>query len=107
MNSEESLVNKELLDLGFHSDLQRRGLVKWINGILAVVLFISLLGNIFQWRKQVSGEIEHTKQIIEAQAKTDRLNEKYIDVFIRMLNKQEKAEQKLDTTLSLLNSAKP
>lgn len=106
MEQKPSPVDNELLDLGFHSSVQRRGLVKWINGILAVVLFISLSGNIVQWRSANDKEIRHTKDIIEAQRKTDELNEKYLDVFVKMVERQSKTEQKVDTALILLNSTK-
>lgn len=101
----ESMINKELTDVGFHSDVQRRGLVKWINGVLVVLLLLSLLGNSIQWKRQSRREEEHTQEIIKAQSKTDELNAKYLDVFVKMLNRQERSDQKIDTALILLNSA--
>lgn len=103
--TEDSIWKKEMLDVGFHSDVQRRGLIKWINGVLVVLLLLSVVGNSIQWRKQSIREEEHTKEIIKSQAKTDDLNAKYLDVFIRMLDRQDASNQKIDTAIILLNSA--
>jgi len=98
----KSLVSKELTDLGYHTDQQRRGLVKWINSILSVLLFVSVSANFLQWKSQLIREESHAKEISNARDRVDQLNEKYNDIFLQMLNAQKRTEQKLDTAQNVI-----
>lgn len=102
----KSLIAKELMDLGYQTDQQKRGLVKWINSTLAILLFISLSANFTQWVDKRESDKTHYKQIVKDHDDIDKLNDRYLGVFLEMLNKQEKTDNKIDTTSVLLNAAK-
>lgn len=100
----KSLVSKELTDLGYHTDQQRRGLVKWINSILSVLLFVSVSANFLQWKSQLIREDAHSKEMGRARDKVDEINAKYNDIFLRMLDAQKRTEQKVDTAQSVIHN---
>lgn len=101
----KSEIASELTDLGYQTDKQRRGLVKWINSVLSVLLFISVSANFVQWRTQMAREDQHAKQVNDLHDKMDNLNSKYNDIFLQMLNIQRRTEEKMDTVKAVVDKA--
>lgn len=68
IREEHTDIGKEMKAVGFLSDKARRGLITWIFGILAALLFSSVSLNIWQFKR--SGDREDAaNNIIREQAK--------------------------------------
>jgi hypothetical protein len=102
----ESLIKNELTDLGYMTDQQKRGLVKWINGILAVLLFMSVAGNIYQHKEQANREDKYLQKIEQLGEEKDKLNDKYNAVFMQMLGVQKQTDKKADTSKIIVEDLK-
>lgn len=80
-DNEQSNISKELEAVGFLSNLAKKGLVTWMFGFVATLLFISIMLNI--WLVKVNTEI----------------GSGYNKVFREMVQKAAQTEIKVDTTL--------
>ena len=100
MTQTKSKISEELTDLGYQTSQQKRGLVKWINSTLSVLLFLSVTGNFVQWKFQLDREDKHFEENKKMQEKVDKLNDKYNDIFLKMIETQKRTVNAIDTIKS-------
>jgi cell division protein ZapA (FtsZ GTPase activity inhibitor) len=99
MENRKSPLDKELTDLGYHQPKARRGLVTYMVALLATLLFISVTGNIAQYRIGLDGNKSRGREYKECRDKLD-------ETLLQLLQRKDMQESKVDTAMKLLERIK-
>lgn len=99
MNNRKSPISNELQDLGYHQAKAKRGLVTYMIALLATLLFVSVVGNVAQYRIGREEVGEQRKEYKECRDKLD-------ETLVQLLMRQGSQESKVDTAKKLLERIK-
>lgn len=92
-------MSDELRDLGYHQAKAKRGLVSYIIALLATLLFVSIVGNVAQYRIGLDRNAGSRREYKECRDKLD-------ETLIQLLIKQQQQESRVDTAKHLLERIK-